>query len=237
MRAPESHTRRACHDGNPEGLRGGGTPPPRPLNKLPSPVSTVERAPPRLRTTRSYWAPRSRARGAKVPGETGSFCCAGKGGLVRGGATWREPEQPRGASTGQCEGKWTVRMAQTVTAHSLSSEDLDCMREGHTGRWGGGAAAPCKTLRPRGRRPSRDRPLTRLGTTNTLRDLQGSCQRASDRGDGAEGTAQQMERRAQNRGAQNRGAQAKNTVVPHTIIATLLCFCVGENKVTQNTAC
>lgn len=188
--AREPYTLRACHDGNPEGLRGGGTPPPRPLDKLPSPVSTVERAPSRLRTTRSYWAPRSRAHGAKVPGEPGSFCCAGEGGSVRGGATWREPEQPRGASTGQCEGKWTVRMEQTVTAHSLSSEDLECMREGHTGRWGGGAAAPCRTLRPRGRRPSRDRPLTRLGTTNTLRDLQGSCRRASpqrgrSRGDSA----------------------------------------------------
>lgn len=152
--------------------------------------SALLRAPSRLRTTRSYWAPRSRAHGAKVPGEPGSFCCAGEGGSVRGGATWREPEQPRGASTGQCEGKWTVRMEQTVTAHSLSSEDLECMREGHTGRWGGGAAAPCRTLRPRGRRPSRDRPLTRLGTTNTLRDLQGSCRRASpqrgrSRGDSA----------------------------------------------------
>lgn len=29
----------------------------------------------------------------------------------------------------------------------------------------------------------------------------------------------------------------EHTVVPHTITATLLCFCVAENAVTHNTAC
>lgn len=74
----------------------------------------------------------------------------------------------------QASAKWTVRMAQTVTAHSLSSEDLDCMREGHTGRWGGRAAA-LQEAAPRQEAPG-DRPLTRLGTTNTLRDLQAPSQ-------------------------------------------------------------
>lgn len=87
-----------------EGLQGGSIPLPRPLDMLPSPVSTVKRpphpGPHRMRTTRSHWAPRSWAHRDKVPGEPGSFCCVGEGGSV-GGATWREPGQPRGASTGQ----------------------------------------------------------------------------------------------------------------------------------------